>query len=153
MRESMTNAENDFIDRLGLIAEAGGLTRISGRIWGLLLIAGKALAPAEIAEALQISRASVSMNLKTLSILEVIEPKTKAGDRQTFFAMREHPYISMLQALTKRANTDAGVVRNALAAIQRPEAHRRLQDLATFYEIMEEGYRSMLQRLEALRRQ
>lgn len=151
MAATLTNAETDFIERLGLIAESGGLTRISGRIWGLLVVSGKALAPIEIAQMLQVSRASVSMGIKTLSTLEVVEPKTKAGMRHTYFAIREHPYISMLQALVKRANADTAMVRNAMAAIQRPEARKRLKDLATFYSIMGAGYQSMLEQLEALR--
>jgi DNA-binding transcriptional regulator GbsR (MarR family) len=153
LSESLTNAENNFIDRLGLIAEAGGLTRISGRIWGLLVIAGKALAPVEIAESLQISRASVSMSLRMLAMLEVVEPKTKAGTRHTYYAMRDHPYLSMIQAQAKRANADADVVQSALAAIRRPDARKRLRELAAFYKIMEGGYLSMLERLEGLKSQ
>ncbi|CAH1194506.1 conserved hypothetical protein [Candidatus Nitrotoga sp. BS] len=152
MREILTNEENDFIDRLGLIAESGGLTRISGRIWGLLIVTGKAHAPIEIAEILQISRASISMALKTLQTLELVELKTKAGTRHTYFAMREHPYVSMLQAHSKQAKANTTVVTNAMKAIQRPEARKRLEDLETFYKIMDEGYLSMLSRLEQLER-
>ena len=39
-----------------------------------------------------------------------------------------------------------------MKAIQRPEARKRLEDLETFYKIMDEGYLSMLSRLEQLER-
>jgi hypothetical protein len=33
------------------MAKADGLTRITGRMWGLLVVSGKAVAPAQIADA------------------------------------------------------------------------------------------------------
>lgn len=151
MPEQLSQPERNFIERLGLIAESGGLTRITGRIWGLLIVSGKALASAEIAEALQISRGSVSMNIKQLESFDLLDARTRAGDRQTYYAMRAHPYMSMIQAQAKRTAEYTAVVRNALEEITCPEARKRLEDLAAFYEITGQGYGFMLERLEALK--
>jgi len=149
--EDLSKQELDFIDRLGLIAESGGLTRVTGRIWGLLIVSDHPLAPAEIAETLAVSRASVSMSIKVLETFDLLEESTRPGDRQTYYSLREHPYLAMIETQAKKIAAQAALVQNALQEIDRPEARRRLRDLANFYEIVEEGHRTMLKEIEALK--
>ncbi len=151
MAESFTASENAFIERLGFMAEADGLTRITGRIWGLLVVSGKAMAPAQIAGALKISRASVSLNMKALETFDLVELQTRPGDRQKYYAMRARPYAAMIEALARRTAASSAMVRGALKCIERPEARRRLKDLCKFYEIMEAGYHAMRKDMDALR--
>lgn len=146
----LSAAERIFIDKLGLSAEQGGLTRVTGRIWGLLVVVGDPMPPATIAATLEISRGGVSGGLKTLEQFDLLEQSTKPGDRQTYFAMRAHPYSAMILALKKQTFTQAAMVRNAQAEIGTTSTNDRLEDLASFYEIMEEGYQVMLDRMAAL---
>jgi DNA-binding transcriptional regulator GbsR (MarR family) len=144
----LSQAETEFIDQLGLLAESGGLTRITGRIWALLIVSGEALAPAEIAELLQVSRASVGTGLKMLESLELLATRTRAGERQSYFELREKPYAAMMQAQTKRAAANIAVVQKAVDKIRRPAARRGLQDLESFYRIVLAGHLNMLAQLE-----
>ncbi|MEZ5502215.1 MAG: hypothetical protein R3E50_06000 [Halioglobus sp.] len=147
---ALSPAESDFIEQLGLVAESGGLTRITGRVWALLIVSGKALAPADIARQLQVSRASVGTGLKTLESLDLITIRSRAGDRQSYFEMREHPYTAMMQSQVRRAAANTAMVRDALQAIRSPASRKGLQDLESFYTIVLEGHTAMLARLEAL---
>ncbi|MDH4039698.1 MAG: hypothetical protein OEW92_04325 [Gammaproteobacteria bacterium] len=148
MPSPLSQAESDFVEQLGLAAESGGLTRITGRIWGLLIVSEDALAPAEIAELLQVSRASVSMGLKALESLELLHTRTRPGERQSYFEMREHPYAAMMQVGAKRAAANVALVRGALEKIEKPLARKGLRDLDKFYTIMLEGHADMLAKLE-----
>ena len=38
---NLSPAEIDFIERMGINAEADGQARITGRIWGLLMVLGR----------------------------------------------------------------------------------------------------------------
>jgi DNA-binding transcriptional regulator GbsR (MarR family) len=145
---SLSQAESDFVEQLGLVAESGGLTRITGRIWALLIVSEEALAPAEIATLLQVSRASVSMGLKALESLELLNTRTRPGERQSFFEMREQPYTAMMRLQGRRAAANVALVRGALEKIDKPSAQKGLQDLQSFYTIVLEGHASMLAKLE-----
>ena len=147
MALKLSAQESEFIDQLGQVAESGGMTRITGWIWGLLVICGEALAPAEIARILQISRASVSSSIRILEAQDLLVITTRPGDRQRYFAMREQPYRSMVQQHAKRAAAHIDVVQRALKQIDRPEARQRLRDLDRFYKVMQSGYASMLAEL------
>jgi DNA-binding transcriptional regulator GbsR (MarR family) len=147
---SLSQAQRDFIEQLGLIAETGGLTRITGRVWALLIVSGRALAPGDIAEQLQVSRASVGTGLKVLEAMELLAIRSKAGDRQSYFEMREHPYTAMMQMQVRRAAANASLVRNALETIKTPASRKGLKDLESFYTIVQEGHASMLSKLEEL---
>lgn len=144
MRVTLSEPEHDFVNRLGLAAEAGGYARITGRIWGLLVIVGKPLAAEDIADTLQISRASVSTNLKTLQALELIEPNAKAGDRKTYYGMRDTPYASLIEGRIKQNAANISTVRKALKSIKRPAARSGLRDLLAFYEVMDKNYTATL---------
>jgi DNA-binding transcriptional regulator GbsR (MarR family) len=143
-------AETEFIEQLGLVAESGGLTRIAGRVWALLIISGKALAPGDIAQRLKVSRASVGTGLKALESLELLTIRSKAGDRQSYFEMREQPYTAMMRLHARRAAANTATVRDAMKKIKNPAARKGLQDLESFYTIVLEGHTTMLARLETL---
>jgi DNA-binding transcriptional regulator GbsR (MarR family) len=147
---ALSQPEKDFIEQLGLVAETGGLTRITGRVWALLIVSGKALAPADIAQHLKVSRASVGTSLKFLESLELLNIVSKPGDRQSYFEMRKQPYTAMMRLQAKRAVANAAMVRNALDSIKNPASRKGLQDLESFYSIVLDGHTSMLARLEAL---
>ena len=97
-KNKLGKAEQDFVDRMGIVAEGDGLARITGRIWGLLIVTGDPLTSAEIADLLVISRGSVSTNIRTLEALEIIEKRTVAGDRSapvsyTHLTLPTTPYV------------------------------------------------------------
>lgn len=150
MPNVISKPERDFIEQLGLVAESGGLTRITGRVWALLIISGKGLSPGEIAKQLKVSRASVGAGLKVLESLELVAIRSRTGDRQSYFEMREHPYTAMMRVQARRAVANAVMVRNALDTIKNTAARKSLQDLESFYAIVLDGHSSMLEQLEAL---
>lgn len=145
---NLTPAEIDFIERMGINAEADGQARITGRIWGLLMIVGRMLTSAEIAETLQVSRGSVSTNLRLLEGLEIIERRSKPGEREIYFAMCPNPYATLVRQFAKRFANHRRMVEEAAANIERPEGKQNLANLSRFYGLMEKAHRSMLDGME-----
>lgn len=141
-------AEVDFIERMGVNAEADGQARITGRIWGLLMVVGQMLTSAQIAEVLQVSRGSVSTNLRMLEGLDIIERRSKPGEREIYFAMRPNPYTSLVRQFAKRFAGYRRMIEDAAKSIERPEGHQNLADLAQFYMLMEQAHHIMLAELE-----
>ena len=141
----------DFVERLGLVTQADGLPRIAGRIMGLMVIHGGPFSFTDLAEKLQISRASVSTNTRLLESLGVIERTTIPGERQDYFKIRPHPYSPLMQGYVermRRARDMVGGTQNELPA-EFDDAHERLQELNEFYETMIDSFEKVIEKWEA----
>lgn len=75
-----------YYEEFGVYFEGIGLTRVEGRIIGLLLISpdGRLTMP-EICEALKASKSSVSVALKSLTRLHLIDRISLPGERRDVF--------------------------------------------------------------------
>lgn len=78
-------ADAEFVERVGRFFEGDAAPRTSGRMLGLLLLTADELSIDEIAEGLQVSRASVSTNARQLESWGVVERVSHLGDRRDFY--------------------------------------------------------------------
>ncbi len=99
MTKSIEETRSEFIEKIGLIAQGDGLPRIAGRVLGLLVWDGEALAFGEIANQLQVSRGSISTATRILEDRRLIRRLAKPGQRQDFFQLSENPYASMMEGV------------------------------------------------------
>lgn len=141
MVESEAEIRSDFIEMMGLIAQDEGLSRISGRIMGLLLFDGGPYSFGELATELKVSRGSISANARMLSEKGVIRKIAKPGDRQDYYQIEDNPYQNVLTALAERTSRNAARIRETEAKLGRddPDRARRLQDYARFYDAISKG--------------
>jgi len=152
----MTSAKNDldtFIDRMGLVAEADGLSRIAGRIMGLMVLEGGPLSFSEIAERLDISRASVSTNTRFLERIGVIERVMIKGERQDHFQLARTPYARLLEGSVARIKKAEDVVADARAELGHDDLERkkRLDELGAFYEALAANFEELVARFDEQR--
>jgi DNA-binding transcriptional ArsR family regulator len=78
-----------FIESMGMYFEGQGVPRIGGRILGLLMVAHDPLSADDIAKILKVSRASVSTNLRPLTISGMVDKLSPLHDRTTYFVFSE----------------------------------------------------------------
>jgi hypothetical protein len=78
-----------FVESMGMYFENQGIPRIGGRILGLLMIAHKPLSAEDIARILKVSRASVSTNMRPLTISGMVDKTSPLHDRTTYFVFSE----------------------------------------------------------------
>ncbi|PLY16882.1 MAG: transcriptional regulator [Sedimenticola sp.] len=135
MKQNTEHAVEEFVERLGLVAQADGLPRIAGRIMGFLVIHGGPYSFSELAEHLKVSRGSISSNTRLLESLGVIERITRPGERQDYFQMRPHPYMELVRGLQSRLNKARQVVADAQRKLPEDwsDAQTRLAELGDFY--------------------
>jgi DNA-binding transcriptional regulator GbsR (MarR family) len=76
-----------FIERMGLASESDGLSRIAGRLFGVLLLADEPRSLDELAEQLAVSKASVSTEARRLLDRGVAERIGKPGDRRDYYTL------------------------------------------------------------------
>lgn len=149
----MTTVQNNldiFIDRMGLVAEADGLSRIAGRIMGLMVLEGGPLSFSEIAERLDVSRASVSTNTRFLERMGVIERVMIKGERQDHFQLTKSPYARLLEGYAARIKKAESVVAEARAALGPGDVGRarRLDELGAFYEALGASFEELAARFD-----
>lgn len=143
MKQDHEDAVEEFVERLGLVAQAEGLPRIAGRIMGFLVIHSGPFSFAELAERLQVSRGSISTNSRLLENLGVIERVARPGDRQDYFQIRREPYVALLKGSLARLHKAREVVEDAKESLPGDwnETQARLDELGSFYggmiELME----------------
>lgn len=147
----LEKAKELFIERMGLAAEAEGLTRIAGRMNGLFFLFGGPFSFSELAERLQISRGSVSTNVRMLRDLGIIELVTRPGDRQDYYQLAEQPFGRLLTGYLKRLDRMEKIVREADEVLGETlhDSRTRLRDMARFYSAAHDSTRDLIDRLES----
>src|SRR5215468_7305761 len=98
----MDRAQRMFIDRLGDAAEADGLSPIAGRLFALLLLAPEPQSLDELAEALGVSKASVSTDARRLLERGIVERTRRTGDRRDFYELTPDFFARVIRARVAR---------------------------------------------------
>lgn len=129
-------ATAQFIEGMGQSAEADGLPRIAGRLWGFFIIHDGEVSLGELAERLRVSRGSISTNARILRDLGILERVTHPGDRQDYYRLTDKPYDRLLLGYVERMRRTQARVEAAHAALPRQQAsaRRRLSDMRRFYQ-------------------
>ncbi len=85
---SLQVAHDSMLDGLGQFAEYFGFSKVMGQLYGALLMSADPLSLDDMMEVLGISKASVSMNMRTLEHLGMVRQVwvRGRGDRRKFYA-------------------------------------------------------------------
>ncbi len=132
------SAEEQFIESLGLFMENLGFSRIAGRILGFLLCQGVAMPLDGLAEALRVSRASISTNTRLLIQVRLIEECSMPGDRRSWFRMRPDAFQQRLSFIIMQFGALSGLLEQGLAAVppERAQARRNLTEAVAFHRML-----------------
>jgi DNA-binding transcriptional regulator GbsR (MarR family) len=129
-----------FVEEVGLMFEMIGMPRMSGRIFGWLLIAvPPQQSNAALAEVLQASKGSISTMTRFLIQLGLVERASVPGDRRDYFQIKDHAWSQ----LTKQRLVQIGAFRQLAARgldlmQAAPRQHKRrlqeMHDIHAFWE-------------------
>lgn len=98
----MDPAKEQFIEKMGLLVEADGAPRISGRILGFLLLTPGECSLDDIADILQVSKGSVSTNARLLEGWGAVERTSRPGDRRDYYRIAPNMRGRMLERKLER---------------------------------------------------
>ncbi|HYO76213.1 MAG TPA: MarR family transcriptional regulator [Thermoanaerobaculia bacterium] len=136
----------NFIERMALCSESDGLPRIAGRILALLAMRQEPVAFDEIAECLQVSRASVSTNTRLLESRGVIRRTSRLGERKDLFEVSEDLPRLFLEHTLSRHREMRELAAEALRKLPRNEtaARNAMQEIEEFHTMLIESNEKML---------
>lgn len=141
-------ALSQFIENMGLYFEDYGIPRIGGRILGLLLVARRPVSPEEMSEVLQVSRSSISTNLRSLLMAGLVERVSLPGERSDYYVFSDEAWerslemrLEGIQALQEIA--EEGL--NGLGLETSHPARERLQEMLAWTAMVQDAYRKLLE--------
>ncbi len=132
----MDFASKEFIEQMGIIAQRSGSPRISGRISGLLIVLGEPVTLQDIADTLQVSKASASTNARLLRDRGMVRLTSIPGKRQDYYELVPNPYQSMLEMLSKELHQAAKEIAHTMEKFspEQAEVLSRVENLQNFYQ-------------------
>ena len=143
----MHEAARKFVERMGLMMEAEGLPRIAGRLYGFLLLHEEAFTLDELADRLQVSKASVSTNARLLEQVGILERITEPGDRRDYYRMGPDAMERSLRTAQRKWRAMQVMFDETSAAL--PEemdvGRRRLAEATRFHQLMIDGVERLIE--------
>jgi predicted transcriptional regulator len=131
----MTDPTLAFAEKTGLFFEDDGYPRISGRIFGLLLMSEAPRSINDIASRLRVSKASVSTDARLLERWEIVERVSHPGDRRVYYRIVPDLPFRTMEHRVERVRRMGRLMREARASAPRGGPLRtRLADFAGAYE-------------------
>ncbi len=139
----LVDVEREFAGRMALFFEQLGGTRIMGLIYGWLIVCDPPYQSiTEMADALRISKASVSTVVRQLEQAQMVERVPVPGSRQHHYEFRSGGWAQIMRARVARLGPGAVAADFALAHIgpDRVEQRARLKDMRDFFVFVQTEY-------------
>ena len=149
-----SSKQQQFVEEVGLYFERIGLTRMEGRVIGWLLICDPPYqSMSDLVEALGASKSSISVSLRTLTTLYLIEQVSIPGKRRDYYKasrdMWNRSFSARMHQLTElRQLAEHGI---DLLADDPPEQRRRLELMRDHNAFMEQEFPKLLAEWEKIK--
>ncbi len=151
--ERLSPALQEFIESMGLYFERFGLARIGGRILGLLMVADRPLSLEDMSTALQVSRASVSTNMRLITASSLAEQISRPGDRRDYYRFGPDTWERALTTEVDGIYWLRRIAERGLAAVNGSEftAREHLEECLEVCDLLARDRTDTIQRLRALK--
>lgn len=137
---------SQFIENMGLHFEDYGVPRIGGRILGLLLVSHRPVSSEEMSEVLQVSRSSVSTNLRTLLMAGLADRVSLPGERSDYYVFSDEAWETSLEMRLDGIKSLHEMAEEGLLGLGGSHpARQRLEEILTWTELVEKGYARLIQ--------
>lgn len=141
-----SEALSQFIENMGLYFEDYGIPRIGGRILGLLLVARRPVSPEEMSEVLQVSRSSISTNLRSLLMAGLVERVSLPGERSDYYVISEEAWERSLEMRLEGIQALREIAEEGLQGLDAGHpARQRLEEMLSWAAMVEDAYRKLLE--------
>lgn len=138
---------SSFINGLGQWYESMGVSRIAGQICGLLLVSEEPVSPEDISRILNVSRSSVSTNLKMLKMVGLLEYRRISGDRKEYIMFSDFALENSLRIKLESYSPFEKMVDESLGFLKKgSKAEKRMRDLKDYLKLEKDSCISLMDR-------
>lgn len=151
----MDPAVEHFVERMGLFFEDDGHPRIAGRMFAFLLLSSEPCSLDDLAEQLQVSKASVSTNARLLEAWGAVERVARPGDRRDYYQTADDIHVRMLERRLDRIQSMRELVQEGRQAISglEPSVAERMRVYQVIHEHAAANIAEALRQLRSCMRQ
>mgnify|MGYP003376737310 FL=1 len=161
MHDTLTAVNNSTVSGLGRLAGFFGFSDVMGRLYGTLLLSPEPLSLDELCDTLQISKGSVSMNMRDLERWGMAKEVWVRGERRKFYKAESDMWQVIRNVLGSREQREVQVALHVLGeSIEKlqaaefqlsPEEQRlaryyldRIADLQAFFQFAQLALQAVL---------
>jgi DNA-binding transcriptional regulator GbsR (MarR family) len=136
---------SQFIENTGLHFEEYGVPRIGGKILGLLLVSSRPVSSEEMSEVLEVSRSSVSTNLRTLLMTGLVDRVSLPGERSDYFVFSDEAWETTLEMRLDGIESLREMAEEGLQGMpdQHP-ARTRLEEILAWTDMLGKAYEQLI---------
>ncbi|MEM7180818.1 MAG: hypothetical protein AAF518_07890 [Spirochaetota bacterium] len=125
-----------FIDKMGQFYEDMGIPRIGGRMLGLMLIAEGPISTTDIEEILQVSRSSISTNIRMLIISGLAEQVSISGDRKDYFTFAENAWEKAILVRQNKLPPLEEITQEGIVSLQKHgQSSKKLEEMMDWIQL------------------
>ncbi len=136
-----------FIERMGILGESEGLSRIAGRIFGFLLLSASSCSLDDLAAELGVSKASVSVDARRLEQLGYLERSSRPADRRDYYSISADVFTRSLEQRMTRFREFRSLIEEARTLpVRHAAVRKRLDDLEAAYDVAVEAIEAAIER-------
>lgn len=135
-----------FIENIGLHFEEYGVPRIGGRILGLLLASSRPVSSEEMSEVLEVSRSSVSTNLRTLLMTGLADRVSLPGERSDYYVFSDEAWETTLEIRLDEIQSLREMAEAGLQGMQdHHPARARLEEILAWTDMVGKAYEGLIE--------
>jgi DNA-binding transcriptional regulator GbsR (MarR family) len=146
----VNEAQQRYVEDFGLSFERFGLSRMLGRVLGVLLVRPPERSAEELAGMLAASRGSISQATRSLVRMGLVQRLTKPGERRDYFCVRRGTWMELTRQQMAATTALREIAEKGLNLLDSddPEARRGLQEMRDFYAFWENELAAARERWE-----
>jgi DNA-binding transcriptional regulator GbsR (MarR family) len=135
----LSAANQSMLEGLGQLSDYFGYNRVMGKMYGALLLNPRPMSLDDLMNHLDISKASVSMNMRTLENMGIVREVWVRGDRRKYYEAEPDFWKILTNVLGSRelreVNQALDVLESSIEKLRHaePTMDQQDQELAAFY--------------------
>ena len=140
-----------YVEEFGLLFGQFGLSRMLGRVLGVLMISDPPERSAEeLAGAVGASRGSISQATRSLIQMGLVQRWSRPGERRDYFRVKPDAWHGIMRREMEALGAFRAVAERGLALLdsEDPDARRGLEEMRDFYAYWEREMPAVLERWE-----
>jgi predicted transcriptional regulator len=140
-----------YVEEFGLLFGQFGLSRMLGRVLGVLMISDPPECSAgELAEALGASRGSISQTTRSLIQMGLVQRRARPGERRDYFRIKPGAWGGIMRREMEALGGFRETAERGLELLdsEDPDARRGLEEMRDFYAYWEKEMPAVLERWE-----
>ena len=140
-----------YVEEFGLLFEQFGLSRMLGRVLGVLMISDPPERSAEeLAEELGASRGSISQTTRSLIQMSLVQRWSRPGERRDYFRIKPGAWHEIMRREMEALGGFREMAERGLDLLDSrdPAARRSLEEMRDFYAYWEKEMPAVLERWE-----